>query len=127
MRKIFAFILLLFYFSFSTGFVLSMHYCMNRLDSAQLGSSNDDQCHKCGMHKDGKCCHDEVAVVKLQTAHMAADLSSPDFSILGAATINTRFFFALSENILHKQAHINPGPPLLTEQEIYLQNGVFRI
>src|SRR4051812_32941329 len=107
MRRIFAFILLLIYFSLSTGFVVSMHYCMNRFDSAQLGSSHKDHCHKCGMHNDG-CCRDEVAVIKLQTAHMSSELTPSDFSIVAVEVIHWTSIFHSPEQLLQKNNRIAP-------------------
>ena len=51
MKKALAAILLLVYFAVTTGFSLSVHYCMDEFESASIGSSGDDVCDNCGMHK----------------------------------------------------------------------------
>ena len=100
---------------------------MDRFDSAQLGSSQSDKCPKCGMHKNGGCCHDDVKVVKLQTAHMAAASQLP--AVFTIATIHTPTEFLISpfRNFLHADARADHGPPPLNEREAYLHYCVFRI
>ncbi|MFL5740789.1 MAG: hypothetical protein ACJ75B_11265 [Flavisolibacter sp.] len=127
MKKILAAGLLLLYFTVSTGFIISLHYCMDRFDSAQLGSSQSDKCPKCGMHKDGGCCHDDVKVIKLQTAHMAAASGLPGIIALTTIYTPTEFLFSPFRNFLHADVPTDHGPPPLNEREVYLQNRVFRI
>ncbi|MFL5810000.1 MAG: HYC_CC_PP family protein [Flavisolibacter sp.] len=126
MKKALAFILLLIYLVVSTGFSLSFHYCMDRLDSSQLGSSKNDKCPKCGMHKDGHCCRDEVKIVKLETSHFASEVSMPDFSIAPIEIIHTEFLFTPFRNYTENFITVDHGPPL-SDQDSYIRNRVFRI
>ena len=126
MKKALAAILLLVYFTVTTGFSLSVHYCMDRFDSAQLGTSADDKCHKCGMHKDGGCCRDEVKVVKLQTSHIAAQAVVQETSLVVVEIIDTEFFLTPFRNYTTEFIRIDHGPPL-SEQDTYISNRVFRI
>jgi hypothetical protein len=126
MKKALASIVLLIYFAVSTGFVLSVHYCMDRFDSAQLGTSASDKCAKCGMHKDGGCCRDDVKVVKLQTSHMASQLISSEFSLPAAQIITTEFLLSPFRNYTETFKAVDHGPPL-SEQDTYINNRVFRI
>jgi hypothetical protein len=126
MKKILASILFLVYFAVSTGFVVSMHYCMDRFDSAQLGASGNDKCPKCGMHKDGGCCRDVVKVVKLQTDHIVAPATTLLLPMPVAEPLHEMIFlpsFAIDQQPGLSVAH---SPPR-SGQDIYLQNRVFRI
>jgi hypothetical protein len=128
MKKLLVSILLLVYFTVSTGFVVSLHYCMGRLDSGSIGETKASVCGKCGMHQDeeNKCCRDEISVVKLQTSHLAAHFAIPDFGLSLPLSDHTDFemqtFFPRQEVAL-EVAH---GPPL-SRQDTYLRNCVFRI
>jgi len=126
MKKALAAILLLMYVTVSTGFVVSLHYCMDRLNSAEIGTSKSDKCDKCGMHKDGHCCRDDVKVVKLHTTHLASKITVPDFSLPIAATIPTTFLLSPFYNFSQKNFTIAHSPPL-SGRQVYLENCVFRI
>lgn len=128
MKKLFASILLLVYFTVSIGFVVSIHYCMNKVDSVQLGDTSSDECMKCGMHIEdsGGCCKDDVKMVKLQSDQAFAKITAPDFSFhLLPQTFSESDLFTSyqSPEERHPLAH---GPPL-SEQDTYLQNCVFRL
>jgi hypothetical protein len=126
MKRLLASLLLLIYFSVTSGFVISMHFCMDRFDSAEIGSTGNDKCHKCGMSKDGHCCKDEVKVVKLNVSHLASQLhmrnaSAPAFHLIHTALIASfRNFAEKNDPVLHL-------PPLLRDQAVYIENCVFRI
>ena len=126
MKKLLAAILLLVYFTVSTGFVVSLHYCMDRLASAQIGSNHEDKCTYCGMQKDGKCCRDDVKIVKLQTTHLVAKTIGPDFILPVSIITPTEFLVSPFYNFTQISRGVEHGPPL-SEQDTYLQNRVFRI
>lgn len=114
------------YLAVSSGIVVCLHYCMDRFDSAAIGSSSSEKCGKCGMHKDGGCCKDEVMVVKLQTSHIASPAILADFSPAVTQTINTEFLLTPFRNYTVTTNSIAHSPPL-SEQDTYLTNRVFRI
>jgi len=126
MKKLLAAILLLVYFTISTGFVVSLHYCMDRLTSTGIGSEKSNKCEYCGMHKDGKCCRDDVKIVKLQTTHMASMPITGEHSLAVQTVIATEFLNTPFLNFTRSNLAVAHGPPLHT-QEIYIQNCVFRI
>jgi hypothetical protein len=128
MKKLFASILLLVYFTVSTGFVVSIHYCMNKVDSVQLGNTSTNECGKCGMHIDdsGGCCKDDVKMVKMQVDHSFAKMTVPDFSLQVASPIFDDSYLIPSLNTSEEKYPLAHGPPL-SEQDIYLQNCVFRL
>lgn len=128
MKKILAAILVMVYFTVSTGFVLCVHYCMDRYQSIQLGLGANDKCTKCGMHKsDNGCCRDEIKVVKLSVVHTAPATLNADFALPAVAEIHTDFLVTPFYNFIQEDRPVSHGPPLLHDQQIYLQNCVFRL
>jgi len=103
---------------------------MDRLASTQLFAAESKVCGKCGMHteKSNGCCRDEVKIIKMeddQKAHSIASFELPALSSLvhtPSQFIATSFF-----NVEETRHYKNHSPPLLTEQDTYLQNCVFRI
>ncbi len=128
MKKAIAVILLIFYFAFSSGVVINLHYCMNQLDSSKLGAAKSDICGKCGMHTEDSngCCHDEVKLIKIQDDQKVA---SVEFQFPAPDTFvekNNLFVFVSGIEIEKKSEFTNHSPPL-SKQDTYLQNCVFRI
>ena len=127
MKKILAAVILLVYFTVSTGFAVSVHYCMEQFDSAQLGTSHDDICDKCGMDTgDNKCCRDEVKVLKLETSHLAAKMMQLNFAVPLLPVSHPDLLLSPTRNHSTKSRSIAHGPPLIT-QDIHIENCVFRI
>jgi hypothetical protein len=126
MKKILTSIVLVAYFTVSSGFVISMHYCMDRLDSFEIGNSSNDKCSKCGMHKNGGCCKDEVMMVKLETSHIASQVITSNFSLPLVQLINTEFLLTPFRNYIQQTTSIAHSPPLI-EQDVCIKNCVFRI
>lgn len=126
MKQILAALVLIVYISATTGFVISMHYCMDRFDSAEIGSSKNDKCPRCGMHKKEGCCRDDVRVVKLQTFHRTPKTIAPDLPAPLPQIVTTEFLLSPFQNFQPAVVSIPHSPPL-AEQETYLKNRVFRI
>lgn len=128
MKKLAASILLLVYFSVTTGFVVSVHYCMNKVDSVQLGDTDTDECAKCGMHMEDSngCCKDDVKMVKMQVDQAFAKLAIADFSMEALPLTSTAFSFFPQIPSLTEDYPLTHGPPL-SKQHTYLLNCVFRI
>ena len=128
MKKLAASILLLVYFTVTTGFVVSVHYCMNKVDSIQLGDTSSESCGKCGMHiedSDG-CCKNDVKVVKMSVDQSYAKITVPDFTLsLPLPSFQEVHRFSLLAS-LQKDYPLAHGPPI-SEQDTYLQNCVFRL
>ncbi len=78
------------------------------------------------MQKDGKCCRDDVKIVKLQTIHLVAKTIRPDFNLPVTIVTPTEFLLSPFYNFTQINRSVEHGPPL-SEQETYLQNCVFRI
>jgi hypothetical protein len=128
MKKSFATISVIIYLAFTCGVMINMHYCMDSFDSVRLYTSQSDYCTKCGMHTGTHgCCHDEVTIIKLNDDHQTSDF---DFSLEAPAPlINVHPAFKSPDFYFTEQScdYLNHLPPLLTKQDTYLQNCVFRI
>ncbi len=128
MKKLIASVTVIVYFAFACGVLVNFHYCMDRYDSYSLYRAKSDWCPKCHMHTGTRgCCHDEVKIVKLQDDHQTSSVSF-DFKNIHpvvAATAGFLSVISIDQDIaLHKTDH---SPPLLSQQDIYIQNRVFRI
>ncbi len=128
MKKGIATILLVLYVAFSTGVVISFHYCMNDLDSLQLGAAKTEICGKCGMHQEdaNACCNDEVKIFKIQDDQQVSAISfkfsAPDAVITQLQVWDEASFVTPAHQVFSD----NHSPPL-NKQDTYLQNCVFRI
>ena len=128
MKKGIAAILLVLYVAFSTGVVISFHYCMNDLDSLQLGAAKTEICGKCGMHQEegNACCNDEVKIFKIQDDQQVSAIgfkfSNPE-AIITQLPVWEEALLTISTH----QLFLNDRPPPLSKQDTYLQNCVFRI
>jgi hypothetical protein len=130
MKKLLTSIVLICYLIVTLGVVINHHYCMDRLASTQLFATETETCSDCGMHTDESsgCCRDEIKVVKLvqdQNKVQAATYELP--SIEDLSLIPSVFITALFQNIDIESHFHNHSPPLLSAQDTYLQNSVFRI
>ena len=128
MKKLIASFTVIVYFAFACGVLVNFHYCMDRYDSYSLFKAKSDWCPKCHMHTGSRgCCHDEVKIVKLQDDHQTSSFSFLFKNIYAGITLPSEFLSAISLNkdiALNKTDH---SPPLLPQQDIYIQNRVFRI
>jgi hypothetical protein len=130
MKKVFAAIMLLAYFTVSTGFTVNLHYCMNQLASWDLGHGDNERCGSCGMKvkKASGCCKNEVKVVKLQQDMVGAHAIAFNFSI-PALSHHSFEIFTTSPSFLEREyvSSLAHGPPLISKQDTYLRNCVFRL
>lgn len=128
MKRLAATLLALIYFSVSSGMVMNMHYCMGKLSSVKLAVLPAAKC-ACGKKSEKKsCCRTEVKLVKVEDAQQKAVVADVSFELSIAAPVtglnflHTSFYSGDISVISHAHA-----PPLLSEQDTYLQNCVFRI
>lgn len=128
MKKALASILLLFYLTFTTGVIINMHYCMNRFDSAKLGSAQTEICGKCGMHTSDAngCCHDDIKIFRIDDSHQAPAV----FAGLYPVPVPALSSFIENETTVYTgfstDKYSDHSPPL-QQQDTYLWNCVFRI
>jgi len=118
------------YLVVTCGVVVNFHYCMDRLASTSLFVSQGKKCGRCGMeiHESNGCCRDEVQVIKMkedQNKTLVASYSIPP--IEATAVTVSEFIVAVSQQDDNQRHFHNHSPPLLSAQDTYLQNNVFRI
>lgn len=102
---------------------------MNKFHSWELGAADDDNCNKCGMstQKSNGCCRDELKVFKLDTDKLATKAVVYQFSIPAVpTTILSWFILPDVQQSTEREYRIN-GPPLISKQDTYLNNCVFRL
>ena len=130
MKKLLASIIIVCYLAFSCGVVVNLHYCMGRIDSVKWFTTKSTTLIKCGMMKTSKahpCCGDEVKIFKIQDDQNNVHAS---YSIKGlelAAIVPSEFFATSFNNSFQSFDFIKHPPPLLSGQDNYLLNCVFRI
>jgi hypothetical protein len=127
MKRFLATILAVIYLSISSGMVVNIHYCMGKFSSAKLAVLPGKTCG-CGKMETKGCCKTESKLVKLEDAQKAA---YADFAIQAPVAILHYTGLNLLQTSFHKGPdNLSPqvhAPPLLSEQDTYLQNCVFRI
>lgn len=130
MKKIIASITIICYLALTTGVIVNFHYCMDRLGSVQLFAAESKKCSKCGMHiaKSHGCCRDEVKIIKMELDQKAPLGIAFDFPALEVFSFSPSQFISASFFTLEETGHYkNHSPPLISGQDTYLQNCVFRI
>ena len=79
-------------------------------------------------HESNGCCRNELKVVKLeQDQNKVAFVTIEIPSLEAVASVPSEFLIAPFENVFVQRHFYNHSPPLLSEQDTYLQNNVFRI
>ncbi|MCZ2223360.1 MAG: hypothetical protein LC122_06990 [Chitinophagales bacterium] len=129
MKKVVTAILTILYFSVSSGMVFNIHYCKDKVSSVQIDLLAKDLC---GCSKKDKktnkknCCKTEHKIIKLQNDHK---VSTVDYSFKTPITpvLFTNYFFNTSFKSLNFNNHTTIIPPLISEQDIHIENCVFRI
>jgi hypothetical protein len=130
MKKFILSIVAVCYFVVTCGVVINHHYCMKRLASSSFFKGPAKKCGLCGMemHKAKGCCHDEVQIVKMEDDQNKTLVASYDIPSLQPAVMEPSEFLVASFENSEPQRHFhNHSPPLLSAQDTYLQNNVFRI
>lgn len=126
MKKFIIAIMAFIYLTITSGVVIDMHYCMNKLSSVNLQYTESDTCGKCGMKSKGDCCKDELKIVKLSDEHKYI-VAIQQFHI-EPVVIETfaipGFITKAQELIITAKAN---APPILRDPAIYIKNCVFRI
>ena len=130
MKKAIASIAFICYLTVTSGLIVNFHYCMNRLASLQFFATENKTCPKCGMHiqKSHGCCRDEVKIIKMEVDQKVTSTMVFELPALDVIDHSPSDFIAASFYNVNETRHFhNHSPPLLTEQDTYLQNRVFRI
>jgi hypothetical protein len=126
MKRTLVAILSIIYFCISSGFVMSAHYCMGKINKVNVEIIPSENCI-CGKKATKGCCKTESTFVKLADIHQAtyADVSiASPFHIVPLAYTNYNATVASINIILARNNH---SPPTISPQPIYILNCVFRI
>lgn len=132
MKKILAITVAFMYLAITSGLVLQIHYCMGKEagSSLKFAETSTNTCGKCGMENNkGKCCHDEVRLIKLQDDHKQV---TSDYQITPPAAFPQTFNCiepTLLFNAPSEEEVCNNSPPDddTSQPLIFLLHGVFRI
>jgi hypothetical protein len=128
MKKGLSIILLVTYFVVSTGFTVNLHYCMDKLQSWEFVATEKDKYDQCGMDKkENACCHDEVKVLMLQQDISKVQASAYNFSLPVLVSYTTSYLLLPFKNVNTTRLFFFHSPPLISKQDTYLDNCVFRI
>ncbi len=130
MKKVITGIALICYIAVTCGVSLSSHYCMNRLSSVHLFEKEATTCGVCGMdfHGEDGCCRNEVTIVQLQQDQNKLPVVAYSFTAPELTPVIPSVFIGTSYSNADEVHHfVNHSPPLLSAQDTYLQNNVFRI
>lgn len=83
MKKLLTIALALIYLTFTTGVVISTHFCMGKQAGVSLSSGAEtEDCHKCGMKSVEGCCENKVEILKVEDTHQATPLNDIPFAPL---------------------------------------------
>lgn len=130
-KKPVATILILVYLASSFGITINSHYCMKRLVSVHMFETQTDRCGQCGMdmHEANGCCQDVTKAVKLEQDQVPnpvlVALQGPT-PVVFTPDHTDQLVSLIHANGVQRQ-FLNHSPPLLSEQDTYLQINVFRI
>jgi hypothetical protein len=130
MKKLIAAISFVLYFAATSGVVINSHYCMKKLVSVHLFGEKPDVCGRCGMdmHDNSGCCRDEIVVAKLVQDQVKIPVTLFELPSIEQVPAIVPGFLIASAAGPNEQRHFhNHSPPLLSAQDTYLQNNVFRI
>ena len=128
MKKIISTITVFLYFAVTCGIMVNFHYCMDRYSSFKLYAPADEKCDLCGMNtKNHGCCRDEVKILKLQDDQKTSEVVFSFYNVTPLEIIPSEFICSAFFSVPVSEHFNNHSPPLLTMQDTYLQNCVFRI
>lgn len=140
MKQVFAVILILFYFSSSSGAVIHLHFCMDEFAGISLNDETDNEtsCRYCGMNKikshatgamvKAECCKDKSVSVKIDNSYRSCNLfckvnnQPADFSV---SSITERF--ATPCFLLKLNAVCSTGPPCKEKSLVFLRISNLRL
>jgi len=130
MKKILLSFIVVIYFVFSCGIILNFHFCMGRFSSLEFHRSADKKCTTCGMHKDKDkkgCCHDEVKIIILQNDHHHSYFAYNYENSQPSLIFISQYLTVILDKEQITPTTIDHSPPLVSHQDTYLRNSVFRI
>lgn len=128
MKKLSCILFACFYLILTSGFALSVNYCMGSVSSVDIDSPANNVCHTCGMKGDTKsCCTSVFKFFKVNTSHLASSYAAGTHPVQLQAVVSGPSDFQSA--CLYPVHVIFPPfpPPLHTATPVYLLNNVFLI
>ena len=126
MKRTLVAILSIIYFCISSGFVVSVRYCMGNISKVNIEIVPSKTCC-CSTKETKSCCKIESKFIKLSDNHQA---TYADFSVVSPFHIIPAFYTISNTTVASintKLAFNNHSPPIISSQPIYVLNCVFRI
>lgn len=128
MKKLIVLILALTYLSTSSGMVMNVQYCFDKVSSVKVnGFGAEDSCCCSGAEKTSGCCSNDVKVVKPQESHQPVFNYSTEnpihFSSIPLSYLDPLPTKPVGEDLIQ----ISDSSPPLPSAPIYIKNCVFRI
>ena len=126
MKRLFTFIVTIIYFCISSGFVMSVHYCMGKVNKINVEIAPSKSCI-CGKKEMKGCCKTQHKFIKLEDNHKP---SAVDFAFQSPVQIIESPFNHINvapSSVSDRMAFHNHYPPLIPQQDINLLHCVFRI
>jgi hypothetical protein len=122
-------ILTVVYFAVSSGVVMNVHYCMGKRQQAEMDVLAAKSC-KCGKMKNGGkkgCCKTEAKFIKLEDVQKASNAQYTIQAPVADAIAQGNVFPLIVYHSADRVVAVSHSPPLLSAQDTYLLNCVFRI
>ena len=126
MKKFLIATLAIIYLGVSSGFAMTIHYCMGKVSSVEL-LTNKDKCGKCGMKTGTGCCKDELKVYKIDDAHK---LISNDINLFTPVVLIEKSKISFDQTCFGKEIisdYKNHSPPISQGISLCVLNCVFII
>ena len=127
MKKFLVTVLAIIYLTVSSGFAMTIHYCMGKISSIDLLNYKEKKCDKCGMKTTDGCCKDDFKVFKINDSHK---LITNDINIFSPLTIlgnSKSFLYPDFQYAEITRVFNNHSPPVPQGISLCILNSVFRI
>lgn len=128
MKKCIALILSLIYLSTSSGMVMNVQYCFEKIASVTIEGFGEDKSCCTNSPKKSGCCSNEFKVVKVDVSHAP---SSADYKFEAPVLFLTSLISCTLTPVLLSPVEplqfSDSSPPLTAATPIYIKNCVFRI
>ena len=126
MKKFLVTILAVIYLTVSSGFAMTIHYCMGKVSKPTIEIASSKSC-ACGKKEMKGCCKTESKFIKLSDDYQA---TYADVSIVAPLHIVPNFYTITNSIVVNsnvKLAFNTYSQPIVSPQPIYILNCDFRI
>lgn len=129
MKRFITILLAFLYITLTSGFTVSVHYCMGKLASVNFKSQPDDVCNMCSKPgKKGKCCKDEYKYCKVDvSSHEVAKVQQNIEPSVKALSLPVIILPVPALTVTHFNTFNNHGPPDPEHTPLYIQYCTYLI